>query len=785
MVNLKITLRKLWQDRFYSFINVLGLTIGLLTAMLLLTWVWGEFRVNRFHENGDRVYRLNVNLMFGESLSTWTSFPHKGRNKIAEDFPEVENIASVLDWDHTFQTSTDQYKTNGIITDADFLKMFNFSVLAGSASAVFDQPKQIALSSDFGKKLFKHADYQAMIGQTVTVWKNKKFTVRAIIETPSKNSTIRFSFIQSATDYFNENPKYETWHNFNSPVYCQLRTGTNPTAFETKIKSIIPRDEDDTDEEGIITWLQPFEDIHLYGRFENGMVIGGRIDYIKIILIAAFLLLFVACINFINLSTARATKQSKSIGIRKIIGANRSSLISQYLLEALALVVLAFMLALMLTEFSAPFLDKFSTAPLSIDYFHPYFWVGAAGLILLTAGLAGAYPAFFLSGIDIQQILKKEIHLKGGLLRKILVVTQFSLSVILILGTLLIHEQINFIQQKNIGIKKDHVLSFWMEQEMKDNSAAFLNEISQIPGVKNYSRAGQNPIHVQAQGSGIKIDHANDYDESVLFNIITTDHHFTSVFHPTIIKGEDFVDMTARDTANFLVNETMVKKYGWENPIGKHLQVWGSSGTIVGVLKDFNFKSIHSKIEPLIVVNNPKNANKLYVAIEPGKTAEVISSIESIHKKFAPAFPFEYQFMDEQYQKLYEKETQTSTIMSWFAMAAILLSCLGLFGLTAFLTEQKHKEIGIRKVLGASITDILQLLSKDFIRLVLLAMLIGIPIAWWLMNQWLEEFAYATSINWQVILLSCLILMGMTILTVAFQSIKAAVANPVASLRDE
>jgi len=704
---------------------------------------------------------------------------------LSENYPEIEGATAIRSTEFAFELGEDRSLEKGIYTDSSFFEIFSYPLLAGDYHPIYKEKYRIAISARLAEKIFSHKDYYAMIGKPIRIWQNRTYEVVAIFENPPVNSTQQFNFVFDISDHYLNNPNQKNWYLYNEEVFVLLREGVNKDNFQEKIAQIIPLSEGEPEEEKTSLQLQNYADNYLYGRFENGVVAGGRIDYIKMILFAAFLLLSIACINFINLTTARSARQSKEVGVRKVIGATRKSLIIQFLSEAFLTTIFATFLAIMLTEFSFGYFAEATGRELSFAYNNPIFWTIILGVIFLTGILSGAYPAFFLSKIGIQKVLKNKSTIRGGYLRKTLVVLQFTVSIILILGALTIKKQINYVQNKNIGINRSHILSFEMYQDMMNNQDAFINEIQKIPEIKNFSRLHSSPIQVENTVIGLNVNHELKESEESAFSVVVTDHNFSKMFKPRLVKGEDFIDFGDRDTSTYMVNEAMVQAFGWENPIGMHLQTWGTSGTIVGVVENFNFRSVHHEITPLILVNQPKHTSFMYIETEPGKDAAVLAGLEKIHKKFAPAFPFKFKFLDEQYSQLYANEEHTGMLAGWFAIIAVLLSCLGLLGLIAFLAEQKSKEIGIRKVLGASIGNIIQLLSKEFVQLILLAIILGIPVAWYFLTQWLEEFAYATTLSWSTILLSVGILFIMMIITIGFQSVKAATGNPVEVLKNE
>lgn len=783
---LKIAVRKLWQHRLYSAINITGLMVGIGSALLLFSWVQSEVEMDRFHEKGDRLHRVLVNNLFDNEMMTWEHAPYLMVEELIESYPEVEGVTAIKQTSFAFELGEERSLEKGIYTDSSFFDMYSFELVAGTAKPIYNSRFRLAISETLGEKIFGHTDYHAMIGKTAKVWQNRTYEIVGVFANVPDNSSLQFDFVLDIEDHFFNNPNQLNWVVWNEKLTILLREGTDAATFNKKIATIIPlSNEQETEEERGYVVLQNYADHYLYGRYENGVLAGGRIDYIKLILFAAFLLIFVACINFINLTTARASRQAKEIGVRKVVGASRRTLVSQYLAEAFVTTIIATLLSVVVTEFSFNYFEGVTGRSLSFAYHLPPFWIIITGLILFTGLMSGAYPAFFLSGIGLQTALKSKTKLSSGGLRKFLVITQFTVSIVLILGALTVRQQINYVQTKNTGINRSHILSFEMYQRMYQNQEAFLDQVRKIPGVNSFSRLHTSPVNVQNKTTGLKVTSEAEANYTTFFSGLITDDQFTTMFGPKLIEGQPLINQENRDTTTYLVNEAMVKAFGWTNPVGKHIEVWGTSGTIVGVVENFHFKSLHHEINPLILINNPDETNFLYIETKPGQDAAVLAALEKVHKEFAPSFPFEYTFLDQEYDQLYANEKHTSMLASYFAIVTVFLSSLGLLGLISFLAEQKSKEIGIRKVLGASVTNIIQLLSKEFVQLILIALVIGIPLAWWLLQQWLDDFAYATAIDISTILIAIIVLCLVALLTVGYQSVRAATGNPVEVLRNE
>ncbi len=781
----KTTIRNLFRHKAYSTINVLGLAVGLTVSLLILLWVQDERSVDQFHNNGDRIFQLYANFEAGDgSIQTWGVVPFPTMDHLLDNYPEIEKAAA---YDPTnkknFKVDEKEFLIDGLYATSSFFDLLSFSFLEVE-SDYFEQPNSVLISETTAQKLFG-TDWQGIaLGNTITIDGTPDFKVAGVFNNPPKNSSLQFDFVLNYEELRKQNPPGYPWGSFDSRVLVSLNEGFDEKAVSKKIAGIVKENNEYVDED--ILFLYPFESIYLRGKFENGVVVGGRIEYVQLFTLAALFLLLIACINFMNLATARASLRAKEVGVRKTIGAGRAALIKQFMVEAGVITFLSFVLAVLLGELFLPNFQEITGKQVSLNYSSTSFWALTGGLGLITAILAGSYPAFFLSSFKIINILKGSLtrNMGGNALRKSLVVFQFVLSVLLIVGATVVTSQVDFLKNKNLGLDKENVLFFRTPPGARKNLETFENELKKIPGIQKITKTGTNPLSVGSQTGDPKWEGMGP-DEELIFNVITTDPNFLTAMNIPLVEGRDFSTELSTDTTNYILNETAVKAMNLKDPIGKGMEFWGVSGSIVGVVKDFHISSLHESIEPLIIANIPNFTSLTLLKIDPQQTESIIAGVGTTFKKFAEGKPYRYDFLDDRYWQMYQNEERTSALSKWFAIIALFISCLGLFGLSTFIAEQKTKEIGIRKVLGATVENVVFLLSRNFLKLIGISLAIAFPIAWYFSNQWLSDYAYQINLHWGFFVFAGILAIGIAFLTISFQSIKAALANPVESLRNE
>jgi putative ABC transport system permease protein len=611
--------------------------------------------------------------------------------------------------------------------------------------------------------------------------------VSGILDEIPELSSLKFDFLLNFELWSKKNDWSKQWDNNGPRCYVMLAANTPVDKVNAKIKNYIKTKKSQSNVE---LFLQNYGESYLYSNWDNGKQAGGRIEYVKIFSIVAVIILLIACINFMNLATARSLRRAREIGVRKVVGAGKRQLIAQFIGESLLVSLFAVCLSILIVVLLLPGFNALTEKHLAIDFANPYFLLTILGLTLITGIVSGSYPALFMSSLKPIVVLKGLLKFKSGAtyFRKALVVFQFALSIILILGMIIIYRQIDYIHNKNLGFAKEDLLYMPLEGELQKSYITFKEELAKQPGIQSVSASQSSPLETGSSTQSVSWP-GKDTTQMILFSTNPVSYDYLKTMGIQLVGGRDFNTAYSLDTMNYLVNEAAVRKIGYKDPVGKELTLWGDKGTIIGVMKDYHHNSLHVPIEPLILrlYKNSWNSywGNVIIRTEHGKTKQAIASMEKMYKQFNPGFPFKYYFTDDEMLKNYKAEYTVSKLSRYFAFLAIFISCLGLFGLVTFTAEQKTKEIGIRKVLGASVTGIVRMLSKDFLRLVFIAAIIAFPVAWWAMHKWLADFAYRIDIGWWVFAVTGVAAVLIALVTISFQAIKAAIANPVKSLRTE
>jgi len=779
-----VALRNFTRHQFYSFINIIGLTTGLACSLFIYLWVRDELKVNMFHNNIDRLYQVMINIKGGDNVITWENTPGPLAEELRSNFPEVTHIAQVYnEGDHLFQVGDQGFMEKGYYSQSEFFQVFSFPIIKGDSQDPLRDISSVVISERLAKKLFSDAD---PIGQTVTVRKQYEQKITAVFADIPPNSTLQFDFILPFDIHKKERGDNFSWNNADYWLYLTLDNPKNAGDFSAKINAHLDKmNHSDDGEDPMDLYVQPFADHYLHANFENGVPSGGRIEYVRIFSIVAVFILIIACINFMNMATAKAATRAKEVGVRKVIGAQRKNLIIQFLSEAILFTVVSMFISLAIVYVLLPPFNALVSKHIILELFNPGLWLTALLIILITGIIAGSYPAFFLSSFEPASVLKGTIMSKssGIALRKGLVGFQFVLTVVLVASAIIVHNQIEFIRNKNLGYNRESVIMFSARGAVNRDFAAFRNEVLNNQAITNMGKANGSLIQVMNQTSSVhwpgKVDGQNPYFRAV---VVDFDMLQTLGFEP--LQGRLF-SREFSDTSNFVLTKRSVEQMGLTDPIGQQISLWGMQGTVVGVVNDFHSRSMQEAIDPIVFMCKPQWGGVTYARIDPLHAQEAIDHIQSTYKKFSPEYPFEYTFMSESFNRLYKSESITGTLALGFTSMAIIISGLGLLGLAAYTAERRKKEISIRKTLGASVTSLVTMMSKDFAALSLMATIIGCPVAWLLMKKFLESYAYRTEPGWSVFLITALSVIALSQLIVVYQVAKAALANPVNSLRNE
>ncbi len=772
---LKIAWRNLLRNKAYSIINIVCLALGLSCSLAIGLWVQDELSFNKSYPNADRIFYV----LAANETATNTVTPGPLADALKRDVPEVEKAAKFLAWssDVLLEAGEKSGKEEGMFVSSDFLSIFQYKMLQGSPKATELPANTIVITRTVVEKYFGRLD---VVGQTLQLNDYKYYQVGAVIEDVPKNSTIQFSWLVNLEGV--EEDWMTTWGNYSFHTYVKLQPNSSQAKAEAKMKGLMKKYSTETTDAVV---LQSLGDTYLYGEYENGKPAGGRISYVRTFGVVALLILLIACVNFMNLATARSTSRAKEVGIRKAVGARRASLVGQFLGESALLSLLAALLAVGIVSSALPALNQWVGKSLALDFSNPFFWAILLGLTALTSLIAGSYPALFLSAMKPVRILKKATAARsdGFLLRKSLVIFQFSLAVFLIVGMLVIGQQMHFVRTQKLGLDRENVIQVPVEGDLSAKMETFRQELQSTSAISSVTTSGELPINFRTSTTGSLSWPGKDPKNEVTVYTSKVGYDFAKTMNIRLLAGRDF--SPADSGAYYLVNESAVKLMNLKNPLDTEIGFQIGKGHIVGVMQDFHTSSFHEPIRPVVLSLYPKWTNFFLIRTQPGQTAAALAAVERVAKELNPAYPFTYHFLDEEFEKLYRSETMANTLINCFGLLAILISCLGLFGLATFTAEQRTKEIGVRKVLGASVASIVDLLSKDFVKLVLIAIIIASPIAWYVMNAWLADFAYKIDIAWWYFALAGGLAVGIALLTVSFQSVRAALANPVDSLRSE
>jgi len=784
----KIAWRNLIHNKAFSLINISGLALGMTCSLLIMLWLKDEFKRDRFHTNDKRLYRVMENQFYSGNISTFSATPGILAENIVKDIPEIEMASQMLWEEEPLFTVGDKFdKEKGRYAQKDFLSMFSFKLVKGDPATALEKTDAIVISQKLADKYFKGKD---PIGKLIKIDNDESVMVTGVLDKIPELSSLKFDFLMHFEKWKKKNNWAKEWGNNGPGCYVLLKENTSVDKVNAKIKGYIKTK---NKESNVELFLQNYGQSYLYSDWDNGKQNGGRIEYVRIFSVVAIIILLIACINFMNLATARSLRRAREIGVRKVVGAGKRQLIGQFIGESVFVSFLAMIFTLLIVFLILPSFNVLTEKHLALNLADSSLLVIIISLTLVTGIISGSYPALFMSTLKPIVVLKGILKFKSGAtyFRKGLVVFQFALSIVLILGMIVIYRQIEYIHNKNLGFKKEDLLYMPLEGALQKNYLTFKDELLRQPGIKDVTSAGSSPLEVGSSTQGVRWP-GKDTTKLILFSNNPITYDYIKTMGIQLIGGRDFDPSYSLDTANYLVNEAAARKIGYKEPVGKELTMWGDKGIIIGLMKDYHHNSLHVPIEPLILRLFKPSWTKeggfwgnVIIRTKQGKTKQAIAGMEKVYKQFNPGFPFKYYFTDDEIARNYKSEYTVSKLSKYFAFLAIFISCLGLFGLVMFTAEQKTKEIGIRKVLGASVAGIVQMLSKDFLKLVLIAALIAFPVAWWAMHKWLNDFAYRVDIGWWVFIVAGVVAMLIALFTVSFQSIKAALANPVKSLRTE
>ncbi|MFK7926096.1 MAG: ABC transporter permease [Bacteroidia bacterium] len=781
----KIALRNLFRYKAHTALNVSGLVVSLTCSLLIFLWVQDEYSFNRFEGDQEQVFQVFRSFPNekGEIMTRWAC-PFPAADALQSEYPEITHAAGYRETgDQLFVKDEDQYLINGTMAHFSLFDVFGFKLLEGSTKGADKKLAGIFISASFAERYFGSNWQGKVVGETLSS-EDQNLEVLGVFQDIPTQSTLSFDFVTNLRSFAERNPRWSRWGSSAFATYVRLAPNAKADQVAPKIKDLVARN---GGAENLSLLMQNFSDTYLYGNFKDGKVAGGRITYVRIFFFAALFLVLMACINFVNLTTAHASRRAAEVGIRKVIGANRSSLLGQFMLEVGIVSVFSVSLALMLTLQLLPYANDLLAKSLTLDLMDGTFWGLLAGISLAVMLLAGVYPSLMLSSFSIVNVLKNQLsnRLSSTNLRRGLVVVQFVLSGLLLTSAVIVHQQISYIKNKDLGFDREHIIQMEIPSELAEHTDRLKTQLLASPYLENISGVLQAPIGVGRATDDLTWP-GKDPESDIRIHFLTADKDFDEVFKIEMAAGS----FHQRDSAiggleELVINEAAADLMNLENPVGTKVSMNDQALVIVGIVKNFHTNSFHEDIKPLMIFNEPQNAEEFAIRYREGQTELAVAHIKTTYEALNLETPLQYRFLDDQYERMYRAELLIGKLANFFAIVALFISCLGLLGLVSFLARQKTKEIGIRKVLGASIGNIVVLLSKDFLRLVIIAFVIATPLTIYLMSAWLDDFAFHTKLHWWTFILVGLGALVLAFLTVSVQSVRAAIANPVNSLKNE
>jgi ABC-type antimicrobial peptide transport system permease subunit len=783
MFQLKIILRNIRRGGIYSAINIGGLAIGMAAAILILAWIYHEWSYDRFHAKEKRLHVVYYRAELDGSLQCWDK-PHIALGPVLKnDYPDIVGMARMLNAALLYANNESSLKMQTGYTDPDFLTMFDFPLLKGNKQTALNDPYSVILTEKAAMRLFGNNE---PLGEMLTFDNQYAMTVTGVMKDLPDNTLFQFDALVPFA-FIKVQGWYDLgWVNNSTQTYVELHPNARLDLVNESVCNSMQIWANMTELPEV--FLYPLSKRYMYSKFENGIPVGGLIETVRIFFVIAGLIVLIACINFMNLSTARSEKRAKEVGVRKVLGGKRLSLISLFVGESMITAFIAGVIALCFALVALPFFEILLGRQLILNLGSIWFWVSGLGFVFITGMLSGSYPALFLSSFIPVKVLKGIFDKKQASvsLRKVLVVLQFAVASTLIISTFVLHRQIMYVQNREAGFAKDQLIYAFMDGDVGKNYELIKHELLHSGTAISITRT-LDPM-TQSMNSTSRVNwQGKNPTEIFLFDRFSTDADWTKTVGATIIEGRDIDIYTyPTDSTAVLLNETAVKIMHFENPIGEIVTAHNIDWHVVGVVKDFILHSPYETVSPMLIDGHAGLFKTLHIKLNGNnRMADNIANAAQIFKMYNPAYPFEYNFVDEEYARKFHKEQEMGTLLSGFACLAIFVSCMGLFALVAYMAETRRKEIGIRKVLGASVSGIVLLLSKEFLILVLISVAVASPLAWWAMNKWLANYAYRTDIPWWLFVVVGCISVGIALLTVGFQALKAATANPVEAIKSE
>jgi len=810
---LKTAFRNLLKNKFYTSINIIGLAAGLATCLLILLYVLDELSYDRYNANADRIYRVNNEIKFGDNYFDLAQGPAPMGVTMVREFPQIEQYTRIRWYGSFLVKKGNENIQEGRVgyADSTLFDVFTFPMLAGNPKTALKEYHSLVITEKIAKKYFPRDaenNISNIVGKTMLINDTGNYKITAVIKDIPTQSHFNFDLFVPMIEDNSSKDNYDNWLSENWNTYVLLKKNADVKQVEAQLnpmmdkyvgpelKSVVNQTIDDLKKSGgyVRASLTPLTDIHLHSNKMGELDGNGNAQFVYIFSAIASLILLIACVNFMNLSTARSSNRAKEVGVRKVLGSLKKNLVQQFLTESFLISFIALILAILTAWLLLPYFDQLAGKAIhSTTLFQPKMLLSLIVFMLIVGFAAGSYPAFFLSSFQPIDVLKGKLAagFKRSWLRNALVVFQFVISIILIFGTVVIYNQLNYIQNKDLGFNRQQVLIIQHTDALRDHATTFKNELRQISGVQNATMSGYLPVNFNRSNDAFFTSPTLDAKTAMSMQNWIVDENYVPTLDIKVVQGRNFSSQFLTDSTGIIINEAAAKFLATKDILNKKLYEIKDINTkaldewhVLGVIKNFNFSSLRDVITPLALKFGNNNGN-ISVRINTSDIPNVLAQIKNKWKAIAPSQPFDYSFMDEDFNKLYTTEQRTGQIFITFAVLAILIACLGLFGLVTYAAEQRTKEIGIRKVLGANVSNIVAMITKDFLLLILIASVIAFPVAWWSMNKWLQDFAYRINIGWWVFALAGIIAILIALFTISFQSIKAALANPVKSLRTE
>jgi putative ABC transport system permease protein len=802
---LKIAIRNLWKNKGFSFINIFGLAVGIAICLLIMLFVVDELSYDKFNKKADRIYRVDGDVKFGGTHFILAVAPDPMGPTLKKDYPQVEQYVRFRDkGGFRIKKGNENLQENKVIhADSTLFDIFTLPMISGDPKTALVEPKTVVITETIAKKYFNSTD---VVGKVFVIDDTSNYKITGVIKNVPTQSHFNFDFFVSMSSI--DESRKNNWLSNNFNTYILLKEGSDPKALEAQLETVVDKYVGEQAEQFLNTSLKEFKKlgnfdnysltplakIHLHSDKVAELGANGNLQYVYIFSAIGIFILLIACVNFMNLSTAYSSNRAKEVGIRKVLGSLKQNLVYQFLSESILISFIALLFAVAFAALLLPYFNQLSGKEIELGLFSKSWLLPSLLLLVLIVGLlAGSYPAFYLSSFQPVSVLKGKLAagFKSGWFRSSLVVFQFATSIILIVGTVVIYNQLNFIRNRKLGFERAHVLVIKNTYSLGDQATSFKNELQNISGVQQITMTGWLPTGDYRSDSPLYPEATMDQKTAVSMQNWYVDESYIPTLQMVLATGRNFSSRMPTDSSAIIINEAAAKLLNFNDPINKTLYYITSLKNktvkeyhIVGVVKDFNFNSLRQTVSPLALFYGEEKGS-VAMRIKTSDISSLVAQVENKWKSMVPGQPFNYSFMDDDFNKIYSSEQRVGKIAMSFSILAILIACLGLFGLVTYAAEQRTKEIGIRKVLGASVSNIVSMLSKDFLKLVIIAALIAFPVAWWAMNKWLQDFAYRINISWWIFIVAGVVALLIALITISVKAVKAAIANPVKNLRSE